>query len=418
MKYQLSTLALLLALLTKQAACTVSEGHIRLRGERVGVHEVSLQPEAPNPDHNPETPIDTGIPGTERMNMTVETLIAFVYIILIASVPLVLRHFDNSKDMSRVAMGQAVALFIWLTGGVYLFTNVLLFQSGHFDTVRSLTLVETIYLFSQIITTVGYGDITPALPRGQVFIGIFVLLSILLIADMVSSVAQIMLEEAEEAVSVIRRYSSHGALPEVETTPQPEEDASDGAAIPKGPLMVWITSFVTLVLAGVLFFHFYPGEEKTWLQAVYMSIITLSTVGFGALTATTEMGKAFSAFWMLFGVVALGGVVGSFTEVMRDKKEDERRTRKVEPETFKDMVTQLKVLKEGQTVEAAAADVGVTRVDKSQFLKFELLKTGKVPLELLNAIEQAFVSLEPGASGKVDFSLVEKVWTKSRVSAC
>merc|ERR1719171_1416125 len=139
------------------------------------------------------------------MNLTVETLFAFLYIILIASVPLILRRFDSSQNMTKVAMSQAVALFIWLSGGIYLFTNVLLFQSGHFDTVRSLTLVETIYLMTQIITTVGYGDITPAKPRGQVFIGIFVLLSILLIADMVSAVTHIVLEQGKQAAVTIAR---------------------------------------------------------------------------------------------------------------------------------------------------------------------------------------------------------------------
>merc|ERR1719359_1645872 len=75
---------------------------------------------------------------------------------------------------------------------------------------------------------------------------------------------------------------------------------------------------------GILFFHYYPGEGKTWLQAVYMSIITLSTVGFGAFMATTEVGKVFGAFWMLFGVAALVSFVSAFTEMTLKAKEVER----------------------------------------------------------------------------------------------
>merc|ERR1719420_1310827 len=87
------------------------------------------------------------------------------------------------------------------------------------------------------------------------------------------------------------------------------------------------TSGLTLtlfVVGGGLFWHFFPGEGKTWLQAIYMSIITLSTVGFGAFTATTEGGKVFGAFWMIFGVAALVSFVSTFTELMLKVKEREK----------------------------------------------------------------------------------------------
>merc|ERR1719221_1792560 len=58
-------------------------------------------------------------------------------------------------------------------------------------------------------------------------------------------------------------------------------------------------NFLVLVALGVLFYHLYPGEEKTVFNAVYMSVITLSTVGFGVVTPQTEAGKVFGAFWML-----------------------------------------------------------------------------------------------------------------------
>merc|ERR1719271_1666698 len=83
-------------------------------------------------------------------------------------------------------------------------------------------------------------------------------------------------------------------------------------------------SMLLFIVVGVLFFHYMPGEDKTWLQATYMSIITLSTVGFGAFTATTETGKVFGAFWMIFGVAALVSFVSAFTEIMMKIKEREK----------------------------------------------------------------------------------------------
>ena len=79
-----------------------------------------------------------------------------------------------------VGLCQGAALLLWLGSGIYLFTQMLLFNSVHFDVEeRTLTLVETIYLLSQIITTVGYGDITPSRMRGQIFVALYVFFAII-----------------------------------------------------------------------------------------------------------------------------------------------------------------------------------------------------------------------------------------------
>lgn len=41
------------------------------------------------------------------------------------------------------------------------------------------------YLLSQILTTVGYGDITPAFPRGQVWVGFNVILALCLYGSII-----------------------------------------------------------------------------------------------------------------------------------------------------------------------------------------------------------------------------------------
>merc|ERR1711981_162639 len=79
-------------------------------------------------------------------------------------------------------------------GGLYLFTNIILFQSVHFKKIRPLTIVECMYFMSQVITTVGYGDITPAKVRGQVFVGLYVLGAMFIISMVVSDVVNQLIE--------------------------------------------------------------------------------------------------------------------------------------------------------------------------------------------------------------------------------
>merc|ERR1719375_1599688 len=83
-------------------------------------------------------------------------------------------------------------------GGFFLFTNVLLFQSIHFKTIRPLTMVECIYFMAQVITTVGYGDITPAKVRGQVFVGMYVIGALFVISMLISDLTNVVVNRAKD----------------------------------------------------------------------------------------------------------------------------------------------------------------------------------------------------------------------------
>jgi len=123
-----------------------------------------------------------------QLPLSVELCIATVWVLMVCSMPLASIKFDGSQ-VSRTVIVSTVVMLVSFLGGIWLFTNLLFFQSSHFEGLRSLTLVECVYLMAQVLTTVGYGDITPAKPRAQVFVALYVLFSLLLIANTVSEVA-------------------------------------------------------------------------------------------------------------------------------------------------------------------------------------------------------------------------------------
>jgi len=255
---------------------------------------------------------------------------ACVWVSLVALMPVMLHCVEHGRDLKMLTntqIAETVILYIWLIGGLYLFTNVLLFQSPHFgNEIRSLSLVEAVYLFAQIVTTVGYGDITPAKTRGQVFVGLFVVLSFLLVAGMISQFATIVLERVQDAI--------HKQEVDAEAHPEKSEDElrSDAIWTAAGPLIGTTGVFAIFLAIGVIFFSQYPGENKTVFQAIYMSFITLSSVGFGAFTPVTKVGMVFGAFWMLFGVTSLGGVIssmGAFVKALKDYEKGHSQERKM-----------------------------------------------------------------------------------------
>merc|ERR1719265_1625692 len=97
---------------------------------------------------------------------------------------------------TQVVVGGS--MLVVLLGGFWLFTNIILFQSVHFKKIRPLTVVECIYFMSQVITTVGYGDVTPAYTRGQIFVAFYVIGAMFVIAMLISEVTQRIVEISAE----------------------------------------------------------------------------------------------------------------------------------------------------------------------------------------------------------------------------
>eukprot|EP00419_Tripos_fusus_P055662 CAMPEP_0172811070 /NCGR_PEP_ID=MMETSP1075-20121228/9190_1 /TAXON_ID=2916 /ORGANISM="Ceratium fusus, Strain PA161109" /LENGTH=440 /DNA_ID=CAMNT_0013650457 /DNA_START=68 /DNA_END=1387 /DNA_ORIENTATION=- len=293
------------------------------RGEFLSVN-ATLIDHPPDANYERETRLHGSIP------FSVELVIATVWVLMVISMPLATLWHDGMAIAKTQVASILVMLFSFL-GGIWLFTNLLFFQSSHFDGIRSLTLVECVYFMAQVLTTVGYGDITPAKPRAQVFVALYVLFSLLLIANTVSDVANALADRMWEAhdenvESGLRRLTSSGTeegLPSGRSGTLEEDTLAFSSLLAhQVPQLPWkslsrkLAGWLFFVSLGIFFYTNYPGEEKTIWQSTYFSIITLSTVGFGAFTALTPGGKAFGAFWMLFGSFSLLGLVGAFTEMM------------------------------------------------------------------------------------------------------
>jgi hypothetical protein len=142
--------------------------------------------------------------------------------------------------------------------------------------------------------------------------------------------------------------------------------------------------FALSVAVGTVFFSKYPGEEKTIWQAFYMSCVTLTTVGFGQFTAQTQGGKFFSALWMFVGVGATAHMVLCFgnTFLLRHRE-----------------------IQVGQLQNELLAEMdadGDNSVDKCEFLRFELIRTGLCEKEDIDAIISRFNKLDVDRSGTID----------------
>lgn len=333
-------------------------------------------------------------PEESALPKSVQWMLGGLWILMLASLPFIIPIMDQ-KPVTKTQIAVGSSMLVVLFGGFYLFTNVILFQSVHFKQVRPLTIVECIYLMSQLITTVGYGDITPAKIRGQVFVGLYVLGALFVIAMLVSDITKHVVQMAMDYKN--RRWG--------EADTGADETVRDLKSLIKPefpnvmPLVSSVLVFAVIDICWIGFFSTYPGENKTVFQATYMSVITLSTVGLGWFTPLTEAGMIFGAFFMLFGSAALLGVIGNFTELMIKLNQYER----FKEEDKNEVMQTLKTLSKGSE-----------NVTELQFYQFSLLNCG-ISQDTLDHISEAFERLKP-KDGMVSFATVQQELLDSAVS--
>ncbi|MEM8612504.1 MAG: potassium channel protein [Cyanobacteria bacterium P01_H01_bin.105] len=69
-----------------------------------------------------------------------------------------------------------------------------------------------------------------------------------------------------------------------------------------------------VVLTGILWYKVVEGW--TWLDAAYMSVITLTTVGFAEIQPLGDRGRLFTIILILMGVVVIAYILNCFTEAL------------------------------------------------------------------------------------------------------
>ena len=92
---------------------------------------------------------------------------------------------------------------------------------------------------------------------------------------------------------------------------------------------LWVTTLliVTLVVAGVIGYHFLEGY--TWLEALYMTVITLSTVGYREVKPLSSAGQIFTSPTQILscticlGCMTFGGQADKETSLrIRERRRD------------------------------------------------------------------------------------------------
>lgn len=126
------------------------------------------------------------------------------------------------------------------------------------------------------------------------------------------------------------------------------------------------------------------GYQKSFLDAFYMSCVTLTTVGFGDFAPRSVAGRTFFLFWGLFGVVAVANFSVQFGEafLVVSRLEDKMEI------NVEEVFDEIDVDKTGT-------------IDKDEFLIFALLEYGLITRWELEEIYNQFEEMDTSGDGSL-----------------
>lgn len=306
--------------------------------------------------------------------------------------------FSNSRSGVWAVVWPLALCTSWLTAGV----GAACYFEG-WDVLTSL------YVMVQIITTIGYGDITVSTPAAKVLCGLYVVGTLMLIGTILTDLMDKFVKTNQEVLRAKLRSVQAKLSDEVKD----DEDAKKKF----GTVNELVTSFFMFALfvaLGTVFYATYEscscsygftriegcvpdkcpetgGRVKTWVDSFYMSLITLTTVGFGDHSPASAVGRAVGCLWMLLGVVACGNFVSAFGQMILTKDKERKRLERVSKGLFN------KIDKN--------SDGTLSRIE---FRTYALIKFGLVSEEDLDEIDQLFRAIDTDGSGQLTFAEIQE----------
>mmetsp|Transcript_69675 Transcript_69675/g.130012 ORF Transcript_69675/g.130012 Transcript_69675/m.130012 type:complete len:383 (-) Transcript_69675:70-1218(-) len=285
------------------------------------------------------------------------------------------------------------------------------------------TFLSALYVLSQIITTIGYGDFTVETSAAKLFMGLYAFSVLVILAYALTVILSGVMERREE---VLRRH-----LRKLQATDSDGDGTVDvvddfHARMQFGNLnkvIAYGTWFLVALTSVTLFYRFYEhcscvglksedrmskcddtsfetcaatgGAVKGFAEAFYMATITLTSVGFGDYQPRSPLGRLLSVVWMIVGVMITASFIGALSEYFFNQQ----RAAYLNAAEFMSTIHE----KEFRKMDADNSGW----LSRSEFLIYSLRKYGNVSEELLDQLSRAFDEIDTGNTNAVTLDMLK-----------
>jgi hypothetical protein len=224
---------------------------------------------------------------------------------------------------------------------------------------------DAFYFCMVLLTTVGYGDISPVTPGGKLFTMLFIIVGLTIGATTVGVI-----------VDAFAELASHG-----QKRFEPPNVRSH--------LMGLTQAVVLLILVNVVgACWFMVAESANALDGFYWALITSSTVGLGDFP-TSGPTRTFNCIYLLISVGCVAFALGKVVTVITTYGKIKRIAQFVNQGVTAELVNEIDQDKSGE-------------VDRFEFCSYMLVNLGKVEQSDIDEVLELFRSYDLDGSGTVN----------------
>lgn len=203
--------------------------------------------------------------------------------------------------------------YIWVI--LYGMVGIMIFclSSGSFRGEATLKPVDALYFSVVTLCTIGYGDIVPDTTFTKLFTCVFILVGFGFIDILLNGLVTYVLD-MQEAVMMstldLNQFNSMVRTYMIDTE--------------KGRMRIRIKVALALavvflcIAVGTIGIHFL--EHLTWVDSIYLSVTSVTTVGYGDYSFGTLPGRCFAIIWLLVSTLAVARAFLYLTELRIDRR--------------------------------------------------------------------------------------------------
>jgi len=292
-----------------------------------------------------------------------------------------------------VVIGAACALLIYFAIGICFYTLEEEWGVG-----------DILYFCFVVVTTVGYGDFLPASDTSKVFTSFYVLFALVLVSFAMSILIDAMATYAVEHARKLKKAKAAGIFDKTAAARKRRKKFF-------GELFFFlvIIAISTVVYGLTMEWEGNGFEGNAFVNGFYLTVITLTTVGFGDLSPKSDEHKFYTVFLMVFGIPVFVKTLGTFSEYIFGAQKDDLVLTVIEGGLtaeklagLNDFCTELR--KESHTV--ADADDNITMFE---FLCFVLVSNEVIEMNDINEAMSNFKELDTDGSGMISKIDIEKI---------